>query len=347
MSRKILAWKVVDLESVENLVHVQPDYEKHLENWITKDPSIISDDLLLIGRQNQTRFGTVVDLIGINCHGDLILIEIKRNKTSREMIAQALEYATWASTLDYKEVVEIADEYLGSEDALEEAFLDKFGADLPDTLNQAQQIVLVALSIKESTAAVVEYLSDNFGVAINAIGLSMVEVNGTKVLLRDAVIEQDESTSPATRKRAKKSTIDELLEKGRDAGNGELAEYFWSIREDFKGVKTLTWGWSFHVSGTKSNRVVITVFPFGTKHARSEVGSKFVLSLMPDSLANAYGKPVEKCHAFIIDCQSKYGQPAPAPGPRKLRFAIENLEQGKAFYKEFCEFFGIENLDNI
>lgn len=345
MTRKIMAWRIVDLETVEKLVHVRPDYERHLENWITQDPSIISEDLILIGRQRQTRFGTIVDLIGVNRHGDLVLIELKRNKTSREMIAQALEYATWASGLSYKEVIEIADDYLGSEDALEEAFYEKFGQELPDTLNQAQQIVLVALSIKESTAAVVEYLSDNFGVAINAIGLSMVEVDGAKVLLRDAVIEQDESTPPATRKRAKKPTVEELLEKAKDAGNADLADYFWSIRETFKSVETLTWSWSFHATGSKSNRVVMSVFPFGTKHARNEVGNKFVISVMPDSLADVYGKTIEDCTKFIAKCQRKYGQAIPAPKKRKLRFAIDDLQQGKLFFAEFCQFFGVQQVD--
>lgn len=343
MARRIAAWKIHDLESVEKLVHVRPNYEKHLESWITQDPSIISDDLLLIGRQRQTRFGTIVDLMGLNSHGDIVMVELKRNKTSREMIAQALEYAAWASSLSYQEVIEIADEFLGSEDALEEAFREKFGVELPDTLNQAQQIVLVAMSIKESTAAVVEYLAENYGVAINAIGLSMVEVNGSKILLRDAVIEHDESTPPATRKRAKKTTSEELLNKGHDVGNGELADYFWSIRDRFKSVETLTWCWNFRASGAKSNRVVMTVFPFGTKHARSEVGSRFVISLMPESLADAYGKTAAECVAFINQCQTEYGQTVPAPKTGKQRFAVDTLQNGHAFFANFCEFFGIEN----
>jgi hypothetical protein len=54
----------------------------------------------LIGRQEDTGFGGRVDLLAVAPDGAVILIELKRDRTSRDVVAQALDYANWASGLD-------------------------------------------------------------------------------------------------------------------------------------------------------------------------------------------------------------------------------------------------------
>ena len=73
--------------------------EQLLEDMIVRQPEILAEDWLLIGRQVHTSHGGFIDLLAIDNQGSLILIELKREKTPREVVAQALDYASWVLSL--------------------------------------------------------------------------------------------------------------------------------------------------------------------------------------------------------------------------------------------------------
>ena len=54
------------------------------------DPRIPSEDWMLIGRQEETGHGGRIDLLVIAPDLTLVLIEVKRSRTPREVVAQAL-----------------------------------------------------------------------------------------------------------------------------------------------------------------------------------------------------------------------------------------------------------------
>ena len=56
-------------------------------------------DLLIIGRQVRTQFGGRIDLLAIDPEGDLLIIELKKDRTPREIVAQVLDYASWVNHL--------------------------------------------------------------------------------------------------------------------------------------------------------------------------------------------------------------------------------------------------------
>jgi RecB family endonuclease NucS len=69
-------------------------YQEHdLENWLEQNPTILTDGkpLLIISRQTNTNLNLYPDLIGLDEDGNTVMIELKRGKTSRDVIAQALE----------------------------------------------------------------------------------------------------------------------------------------------------------------------------------------------------------------------------------------------------------------
>jgi hypothetical protein len=55
---------------------------------------------MIIGRQEDTGHGGRIDLLALAPDGALILIELERAKTPREAVAQALDYAGWAESLE-------------------------------------------------------------------------------------------------------------------------------------------------------------------------------------------------------------------------------------------------------
>ena len=64
---------------------------------IVRQPAILSSHWMLIGRQEVTSHGGRIDLLAIAPDGSLVLIELKRDRTPREIVAQALDYASWVA----------------------------------------------------------------------------------------------------------------------------------------------------------------------------------------------------------------------------------------------------------
>lgn len=72
--------------------------EQLLEEMIVAAPQILSEEWMLIGRQENTRHGGRIDLLAIAPDGALVLIEIKRDRTPRDVVAQAIDYASWVES---------------------------------------------------------------------------------------------------------------------------------------------------------------------------------------------------------------------------------------------------------
>src|SRR5262245_21314541 len=92
------------------------DTERRLEEILEGDIGILGlDRLLLIGRQVPTRFGKFIDLLALGPTGELFVIELKRDRTPREVVAQALDYGSWIGGLGYEEIASIFAEYTHGE----------------------------------------------------------------------------------------------------------------------------------------------------------------------------------------------------------------------------------------
>src|SRR5437667_10961284 len=98
--------------------------ENMIHNWIAERPALLGLDLLIIGREVVAPDRGRVDLLGIDEEGNIAILELKRDRTPREVIAQVLDYASWVVTLCTREVHEIALKYLKKD--LEVAFRERF-----------------------------------------------------------------------------------------------------------------------------------------------------------------------------------------------------------------------------
>ena len=52
-------------------------------------------------------FGKRIDLLAIDSQGDLFVIELKKDRTPREVVAQTLESGFWAQGLSFEAVREL------------------------------------------------------------------------------------------------------------------------------------------------------------------------------------------------------------------------------------------------
>lgn len=141
--------------------------ESRLEKLIEAEPAILGEPLLFIGRQVPTAHGKFIDLLGIDGDGDVHVLELKRDKTPREVVAQALDYGSWIETLGRDDIVALFESYRPGT-AFEEAFSERFGVSPPDELNGAHRLTVVASEVDSASARIVEYLA-RYDVPINVL----------------------------------------------------------------------------------------------------------------------------------------------------------------------------------
>jgi len=220
-------WRVGPAGKLDEVSPGRLDLEARLEDWITADINLVDPELLVIGRQIGTDHGGYIDLLAVDRSGDLVLLELKRGRTPREVVAQALDYASWVADLSHERVTEIADEHLGGAGSFETAFRGKFGADLPETVNASHRIVVVTPQVDSSSERIIQYLSRTYGVSINAVTFqyfraSHAEEFVTRVfLLEPAEVEHQARIKGASRRKPN-LTSEELQQLAADQGVGQL-----------------------------------------------------------------------------------------------------------------------------
>lgn len=164
--------------------------ENMVENWIANQPDLLGLDLLVIGRQVVTEFGGRIDLLGIDIDGSLVIVELKRDKTPREIVAQILDYASWVKGLTTRQVHDLSHKQLKV--PLDAAFTEKFDSPLPQTLNETHTMVIVASAFDASSQRIVRYLSETYDIAINTAFFSVFEEGGQTLLATDWLLDQSE-----------------------------------------------------------------------------------------------------------------------------------------------------------
>src|SRR5665811_123087 len=75
--------------------------ESQLEDYIEADHTLLGERLLLIGRQVPTAHGGFIDLLAVDGDGVVRVIELKRDKTPRNVVAQILDYGSWVAELSH------------------------------------------------------------------------------------------------------------------------------------------------------------------------------------------------------------------------------------------------------
>lgn len=186
MPIKTEMWRIDN--GLEKVSFSSLEAEKKLESVLDKDISIIDPGLMVIGRQVTTSYGKYIDLLAIDSEGHLAILELKRDKTPRDVVAQTLDYASWVQGLTYDDVIKIYATYDTTKN-FESAFEETFGSPPPDTLNEDHRILIVAAELDNHTERIVNYLSSNYGVPINAVFFQYFKEGQSEYLSRSWLID--------------------------------------------------------------------------------------------------------------------------------------------------------------
>ncbi len=171
--------------------------ESTLEKWLEENPNGILEDskVLIIGRQVRTSLGGLIDLLGIDRHGDLVTIELKRDKTPRETVAQALEYASFVEGLDFVGLEDICRSYMKDETlSLAEYHRDHFKLESNDAVafNKDQRIVLVGQRISPEIRQTALFLGSK-GVRVTCVEFTyfQTEDGEDRLMSQETVVDSE------------------------------------------------------------------------------------------------------------------------------------------------------------
>lgn len=173
--------------AVKSFSELSFNERQHLQEWLEKHPQALSqgttkeererDEILIIQKEfagfDDTR--ERLDLLAIDKEGNLVIIENKLDDSGRDVVWQALKYASYCASLKNQQVAEIFQRYLnqkaqqeGGEPAdAEKVLLDFLQADDLESLqlntSKSQRLILVAANYRKEVTSTVLWLSQ-FGV---------------------------------------------------------------------------------------------------------------------------------------------------------------------------------------
>jgi hypothetical protein len=171
--------------------------EEVLETWLENNPEKIIENgsLLIIGQQVTTNLGSYIDLLAIDRQGDLVVIELKRNRTPRETLAQALEYASFVEKLGYEQLDELLRSYAGDGPLnLAQHHREYFNlvSDEAVAFNNDQRIVIVGQKITPDIHQTSTFLRSK-GVRVTCLEFTFFKADGGLRLLSTNIVVGNEA----------------------------------------------------------------------------------------------------------------------------------------------------------
>jgi hypothetical protein len=188
MPTEIALWRVDEAPLRVHPASIQ--LESKLEDIIESDPAMLGESLLIIGRQVKTDSGKIVDLLGIDGDGAIRVLELKRDRTPRDVVAQVLDYGSWVERLTNEQIRDLYEHHRGGHGSpnFDQAFEARFGVNPPETLNDSHQLTVIASDMDAATERIVTYLT-GYGVPINVLFFTYYQDAGHKYIARTWMID--------------------------------------------------------------------------------------------------------------------------------------------------------------
>jgi len=180
-------------EALAKLASSRFDDEVRLEKLLFVQLDVLGSELLAIGRQVTTPTGKRADVLAIDPAGELYVIELKKDRTPREAIAQLLDYGSWASKLTHEQLLAIYNDQHPKR-PFEQAFAERFGREgtPPESLNEVHHLLLVASELDAASERIISYCID-LGVPINAVFFRYFKDGEDEYLARSWLVDPEQA----------------------------------------------------------------------------------------------------------------------------------------------------------
>ena len=99
------------LNPLQNKSFKEAGFEErpHLQQWIAQEPSCLGEDLLIIQEEFQgfSETNERLDLLALDKEGRLVIIENKLDDSGKDIIGQALKYASYCASMTTDQICQI------------------------------------------------------------------------------------------------------------------------------------------------------------------------------------------------------------------------------------------------
>lgn len=199
--------------------------ERHLEDWIVNDVTLIGEGYTLVGRQVTIDDGRL-DLLAIDSQDRWLVIEIKPGRLDSGALEQALYYASSLARLDAHELYEKLEANLG-QFGDEETLSEKVKQQLTDEGEEREiAMLLVGAGVHAGLERMNEFLG-RFRVPIGIVSFEVFTLDdGPQLLIREMV---DEPTKPPAPRR--RYTVEAIRGLAEEVGVGQQFDRFVKMSE--------------------------------------------------------------------------------------------------------------------
>jgi hypothetical protein len=177
----------------------------------------------------------------LDSHGTPVVVEIKRDLSPREAVAQALDYASWLNSATEEQIYDFAEEFLKR--PLDEAFFEHFHIEVPSLNCQDHRILLVSSRLDSSAERIVNYLSERHSLDINAVFFNYAKLsNGKEILVRSVLVDEARQPLPKSGRRPK---LNDLIRFGEEKKTATLIEICRRVNSMWKEERATSFGGSY------------------------------------------------------------------------------------------------------
>ncbi len=193
-----------------------------LQEWLANHPDALGEKLLIIQKEFNGFSDTFerLDLLALDRKGNIVVIENKLDDSGKDVMWQALKYASYSSTLTKEQIRTIFQSHLDASHSeknavaeLEDFFEGKAYNDLVLNQGLTQRIFLVAAFFRKEVTSTVMWLR-NFNIQVHCFKVTPYQLAENNFLTVEQIIPtkdaQDYIISITNKVQEEQNTVEEL-----------------------------------------------------------------------------------------------------------------------------------------
>jgi len=159
----------------------------HIEDWVIRKPEILGEELYILSNEYDKfdKTSERLDVLALDKQGNLVIVELKRDDSGKDVELQAVKYAAYCSTLTAEEVLGLHREYLkkkGNELSTEDVKtrIEIFTGAPLEMISDRPRIILVSREYRPEVTATVLWLR-KFGIDITCVKFTVYNLNDSDI----------------------------------------------------------------------------------------------------------------------------------------------------------------------
>jgi len=167
-----------------------------IEKWVEACPEVLGEELLILTAEYDKfdKTSERLDLLGLDHDGNLVVVELKRDDSGKNVDLQALKYAAYCSTLRLDDVVELHSDYSAkrtkremTRDQAREHILGFITNEEFEEFSERPRIILVSRQFRPEVTASVLWLRQ-FGLDISCVRLLPYDMGDGNIAFESHVL---------------------------------------------------------------------------------------------------------------------------------------------------------------